>query len=238
MQASAPDRQNGPFRHEFKYALNAMQLATLRQRLPSVLRRDPHASPSGSYEVRSLYFDDYRNSCFFDNENGTDPREKFRIRIYDGSDSTIHLECKRKFSGMTQKQSCSISRPDVEKLLRGEPLRWEDNWDPLMKKFYLWLQTRLGRPRVIVSYRRIPFIHPDGNVRVTLDLDITASDRLSSFFDPVIHGRPVMGIGSCLLEVKFDQFLPDHIHRSLQTDRLARVTFSKYYLCRKFGGSL
>lgn len=30
------------------------------------------------YHIRSLYFDDYYNSCYNENEIGTDPREKFR----------------------------------------------------------------------------------------------------------------------------------------------------------------
>lgn len=226
------------FRHEFKYTLDPLRLAQLRSRLPAVLAPDPHALPSGSYEVRSLYFDDYRNSCYYANEDGHDLREKFRIRIYDGSDRTIHLELKQKQNGMTRKRSCSISREDTERLIRGEPLTWQDSWDPLMKKFYIWQATHLSRPRVIVRYLRIPFVHPDGNVRVTLDLDITSSSRIEDFFCKDLPGRPVMPLGKDLLEVKFDEFLPDHIRRTLQTDGLERVTFSKYYLCRKFGGHI
>ena len=107
-----------------------------------------------------------------------------------------------------------------------------------MKKFYLWLQTKLGRPRVIVSYRRIPYVCHDGNVRVTLDTNIIACDHIRRFFDKTLPGRPVMPLGRDLLEVKFDEFLPDHIHHTVQTAGLERVTFSKYYLCRKFGGSI
>ena len=226
------------FRHEFKYSLDPLQLSQLRSRLPAVLAPDPHALPSGAYEVRSLYFDDYRNSCFYANEDGHDLREKFRIRIYDGSDEVIHLELKQKQNGMTRKLSCPISQADTEQLLKNEPLIWRDDWEALMKKFYIWQQTQLGRPRVIVRYLRIPFVHPEGNVRVTLDLDITASSRIEDFFRKELPGRPVMPLGRDLLEVKYDQFLPDHIRHTLQTDGLERVTFSKYYLCRKFGGHI
>ena len=231
-----PDRQK--FRHEFKYILDPIRLAELKARLGAVLEPDPHGGFSGAYEVRSLYFDDYDNSCYYANEDGQNLREKFRIRIYDGSDATIHLELKQKQNGMTRKLSCPISRADTERLMKNQSLTWQDDWDPLMKRFYIWLNTQLGRPRVIVRYLRIPFIHPDGNVRVTLDLDITASNRIEDFFQKDLPGRPVMPFGHNLLEVKFDQFLPDHIRHTVQTQGLERVTFSKYYLCRKFGGHI
>jgi hypothetical protein len=37
-----------------------------------------------------------------------------------------------------------------------------------------------------------------------------------------------------LMEVKFDEFLPDYIYRALMLDNLQQTAFSKYYLCRKY----
>ena len=37
------------------------------------------------------------------------------------------------------------------------------------------------------------------------------------------------------IEVKFDELLPDYINNILQTGLLKQTSFSKYYLCRKFG---
>ena len=108
--------------------------------------------------------------------------------------------------------------------------------DPLLKKFYFWVETKVGRPKVIVNYDRIPFVHPDGNVRVTLDLNVSASGQIDNFFKKELYGRPIMPVGKQVLEVKFDEFLPDHISHSIQTNALSRITYSKYYLCRKFGG--
>ena len=42
--------------------------------------------------VRSLYFDDLNDSYMQENEDGIDNRRKFRIRIYEGDTSLIHLE--------------------------------------------------------------------------------------------------------------------------------------------------
>ncbi len=79
------------YRHEYKYPISDLEATVLKQRLNGVMPLDAHVGPSGMYLISSLYFDDYYNSCFYDNENGTDPREKFRIRIYNHSSSRISL---------------------------------------------------------------------------------------------------------------------------------------------------
>ena len=43
-----------------------------------------------------------------------------------------------------------------------------------------------------------------------------------------------MPLGQQLLEVKFDEYLPDFIYRSLALNSLSQTAFSKYYLCRKY----
>ena len=37
-----------------------------------------------------------------------------------------------------------------------------------------------------------------------------------------------------ILEVKYDEFLPDYLYRNLQLSHLRQTTFSKYYLCRRY----
>jgi len=224
------------YRHELKYTIDVCHVELLKHRLPEIIDTDSHTGINGSYQVRSLYFDDYYNSCYYDNENGNDPREKFRIRIYNGSDKRISLELKRKQNGKTFKQSCPINRKQTEQLIAGQMLSWDDDAPPLLKKFFIWQQTRYGQPKVIVDYNRYPFIYPDGNVRITLDTDITSSVCFDRFFCDDVLGRPIMPAGQHLLEVKYDEFIPDHIFNSIQTNKLTRTTFSKYYLCRKFGG--
>ena len=83
------------FRHELKYPVSAAELQMVRNRISNLVPLDDHVGESGSFSIRSLYFDDYENSCYYENENGTDPREKFRIRIYNHSTDRITMECKR-----------------------------------------------------------------------------------------------------------------------------------------------
>lgn len=92
--------------------------------LPTVTKLDSHVGKTGNYQIRSLYFDDWMNSCFYENENGIGPREKYRIRIYNASTERIQLEVKRKEAGKTLKTSCPISREQVERLINGPRLVW------------------------------------------------------------------------------------------------------------------
>ena len=221
------------FRHELKYLISAAQIPILQGRLRHLLRPDIHAGAAGGYRIRSLYFDDIYDRCFYENENGTDPREKFRIRIYNASTDKITLECKRKEHGMTQKTACPLSLEQTKCLIQGRALPEPQSLPPLLRKLELLRQTRRMRPVVIVEYDRIPYVYPNDNVRITLDTNICASTAISAFLDERIPKRPVMPLGQQLLEVKYDAYLPDFVYRSLQLRDLQHSTFSKYYICRK-----
>lgn len=226
------------YRHEFKYEIDAFQFEILKSKLCSIMMLDSHASSQQEYMVRSLYFDDWQNSCYYENENGTEPREKYRIRIYNGSADYIVLECKRKEAGKTLKKSCPVSYEQAADIISNGRLYWDDKMDPIMKKLYILQETRAMSPKVIVEYKRIPFIYRDGNVRIALDSNICTSTDIENFFNPIIECRPIMPIGKHILEVKYDSFIPDHIYNSVEMKGLQQITFSKYYLCRKFGGLL
>ena len=224
------------YRHEHKYPVTAAQEAMLLPRLRTLMRPDIHAGPSGSYNIRSLYFDDCDDTCLRQNEDGTEPREKFRLRIYNGSAALIQLELKRKEHGMTQKFACAVTEEQCRTLMAGRPLTAGQlaGAPSLLHRLAAAQRTRLLRPRVIVAYDRTPFVYPQGNVRVTLDKAIASSNAVSQFLQPRLPLRGVLPTGRLLLEVKYDEFLPDQIYRALQLGRMQQTAFSKYYLCRTF----
>ncbi len=229
-----PSLPENRYRHEFKYICSYGQLREIETRLTGLIRRDPHAGPDGVYNIRSLYFDDYYDSCLRENESGTDPREKFRIRIYNHSAERISLELKRKERGKTQKLSCLITEEQCRALMRGEIAEPERSAPPVLAKLELLMRTRLMRPKVIVEYDRIPYICPMGNVRITLDENIRSGERTDLFLEEDLPLRPVMPAGMHILEVKYDEYLPDWIYRTVALEDLRQTAFSKYYLCRKY----
>ena len=222
------------YRHELKYQVTAAQILMLKSRVGHLIPLDSHVAESGSYRIRSLYFDDYDNRCYCENENGTDPREKFRIRIYNASSERITLECKRKERGKTHKTACPLTLEQTRLLMAGKPLPDIAGQPPLLQKLTLQMLTRGLRPVVIVEYDRIPYVYPNGNVRVTLDTNICSSKAVGAFLDETIPRRPVLPLSQQLLEVKYDAYLPDFIYRSLQLNSLRQTSFSKYYICRKY----
>lgn len=48
------------------------------------------------------------------------------------------------------------------------------------------MRTRLLPPKVIVEYDRVPYIYPQGNVRITLDENIRSSSRVELFLEDQI----------------------------------------------------
>lgn len=227
------DSHREKFRNELKYICSEWELQQLQARVQMLCQPDPHVGPEGIYQIRSIYFDDFRNTYFYENENGTDPREKYRIRIYNASDSRITLECKKKERTMTHKDSCPLTREQYRSLLDGtlSPAAVDSS---LLEKFYLLQQQRNLLPKVIVAYERTPFVYSFGNVRITFDRNIGSTTDISSFFDCYLPQRPILPAGKHILEVKYDELLPNFLYDAMNLGSLQRTTFSKYYLCRKF----
>ena len=222
------------YRHELKYICTDSQLRLLKTRVSGLLAFDIHAGGQGSYNIRSMYFDDMYNTCFYESVNGTDDREKIRIRIYDKSADRILLEFKKKERGKTRKESCLITKEQYHLLIKGQPPPLLPETSPVLRRFIVLMRTRLFRPRVIVEYERTPYVCPLGNVRVTFDRNISSGYALDDFFAPTPFFRPIMPKGQHVLEVKYDEYLPDSIYHALQINGLRNTAFSKYYLCRKY----
>lgn len=222
------------FRHEYKYLCTQGQLADLENRVKALMKKDAHVSGRPFYGIRSVYFDDIQNTCYYQNEDGTDQRRKWRMRIYDGKSGLIKLERKKKVRGMTAKEACSLSRETADLLLAGEIPECEKEAPVLLKQFISEMRSMGMQPKIIVDYERTPYVYANGNVRVTFDRNIASAPVSGAFWEKKMHKRPILPLGQHLMEVKFDEYLPDFIYHALNVPDLQRTTFSKYYLCRKY----
>ena len=222
------------YRHEYKYIIHESQECILCTLAQGIMQRDAHIQEDGMYTIRSLYFDDSYDSCFYENRDGTDPRSKFRIRYYNRDTAQIRLEKKSKKRGMTHKTSCSLTQEECLQLIQGQHIVPTDQMPKEKAELLLEMQMRLLLPKVIVTYDRIPFVYAAGNVRITFDKNITASKEIDSFLNGDYRQRPIMANGQNILEVKWDELLPRHIQEILQLDTLQWTAFSKYYMCRNY----
>lgn len=222
------------YRNELKYFIDANELTIIESRLKALIRLDPHIDlEKGFYTVKSLYFDDYGDNCLNHNEFSLGRRKKYRIRYYENNTDFLLLEKKEKENSMSRKTSCVLSRSEYMQLFSGkvEELYWKSD-KPLLKEFALQIMYKRFSPKVIIRYERTAFIDYPGNVRVTLDRNISASPENHRFITNNYNVIPVMEKGRHLLEVKYDEFLPDYIKQVIQLDSLEQATFSKYYMGR------
>lgn len=203
----------------------------LAARLKTVMSSDIHQQGK-CYRVRSLYFDDAWNSCLDENEAGVDSRKKYRIRLYDTNESEFKLEIKEKYRGYTSKASCLIERTECHEIINGKAPESYDVRKEL-NELHDRMHTTLMRPKVIIEYERTAFVYPVGNVRITFDRNIRASEHYYDFLNETISKSIlILPAGMHVLEVKYDELLPDFIAQLLELGNLTQTAFSKYYLGR------
>ncbi len=218
-------------RVEDKYIIPKADFYELRERISSIIPTD-HFSVNGGYKISSLYFDDLYDSNYLETVAGNPVRKKYRIRLYNDSFETIKLEVKTKLYSRISKESCSITRDEFNRLLSGETVEWGDTRTHPKTQFNEAILTRGLRPRVIVTYEREAFICEDGNTRITFDCNVRASDQIELFGQPnVIYDRLVDG--DYVLEVKYDEFIPDYLLQVLEQNSMWQTSFSKYCCCRE-----
>lgn len=220
------------FRYENKYFISYAGYQMLRTRLRAAMCMDENTGEDGRYLIRSLYFDDYRQSGLQDKIEGVETREKFRIRFYDMDDSFIRLESKQKHNMMTKKETARLTRSQVEQILSGDLWSLYDSDQPLLRSFYLKSRTRLLRPAILVDYHREAYVYED--VRITFDYDLHSGNYNFDLFDRHAMTVPVFPSDRVILEVKYDDDLPYTIRQLLKPVPAVRCAISKYELCRQF----
>lgn len=191
-------------------------------------------STDGKYFIRSLYFDNLEDKALLEKINGVNIREKFRIRSYNGDNSFIKLEKKSKINGLCLKETEILSAEETAMIIAGET-----DWMPLSEKtlvreLYTKMKNEGLLPKTIVDYKREAFVFPAGNVRVTLDYDIRTGITSTDFLNFESTAVPA-GNAPIILEVKWDEFLPDVIRDIIQLENRRSSAFSKYAACRIYG---
>lgn len=234
------------YRHEQKIEISYGDLLTLRSRLKAVMQTDPHA-PEGRYTIRSLYFDNDKNKALREKLDSVNHREKFRLRCYNRDRNYIRLEKKSKVNGLCRKESTLLTATQVEELLAGEMSETtassvpatDDTVQtppiaPLTRELLVKMRSQGLKPKTLVEYTREAYIFAPGNVRVTLDYNIRTGLNGTDFLNPDCIMVPA-GDAPAILEVKWDEYLPDIIRDLIQLPGHRVGAFSKYAACRVYG---
>ena len=234
--ATKRDHAGKKYRHELKYVISEGEHKLLSTRIKACLRQDRYASLNGGeYFIRSLYFDDPFDTAVWEKTSGDSSRDKFRIRIYNLSDSAIKLERKHKEGQYIKKDSVSLSRAECDAILSGNLECLRQNPNPFAQQFYGFFKANHLKPKVLVDYIREPYVFPAEDVRITFDKDVRTAMRCTDLFNPRVVTYPVWDLRGCMiLEVKFNESLPQYVQELLTLGAAERVAASKYVFCRQY----
>lgn len=220
------------YRVEDKFGCSRAELYHLQKRLGYVLESDSNENNIEGYKVSSLYFDDLQDSCLRDTIEGYRSRRKYRIRIYNDSFDAIKLEVKEKQNNRIYKLSKTITKEEMDRLICGECIDCTYEKDDPATLFNLAIKETDLRPKVIVTYERKAFVYDWGNVRITLDRNVRGSNDILHFGKKEL-AYDFVRESDAVLEVKYDEFIPQFILQLLELGNMKQTAYSKYQLCRE-----
>lgn len=219
------------YRHELKFIISPAIARILEMRLKAVMDLDCNSIyEDHTYKIRSLYFDNDSSDAYYEKLNGVLYREKYRIRYYNDDDSFIRLERKLKHNNMTSKDQVAISRELCDKIITGEIEMLEGTG--LLEEFLNDMRRKHLKPAVIVDYIRLAYTYPISDVRITFDSRIKSGRYQYELFDYELPTYEILDENEVVLEVKFNEVLPETIAIILSTVPMYRQAVSKFALCR------
>lgn len=221
-------------RHELKHYINLSDYHIITSRLRHLTKIDQNANANGEYKIRSIYFDDYNDKVLAEKLMGINNRDKFRIRFYNDNANFIKLEKKSKINGLCRKISTSINQEACEKILAGEIDFLKDSKKTLFNELYEKMYFEMQRPKTVVDYIREAYIYDTGNVRITFDKSVRTGLRNTKVFDEHLPTIETLDPRYIILEVKYDEFLPEIIGDVIQVGERSKTSISKYALCRMY----
>lgn len=145
-------------RHELKFFINVSDYFSIKNRIKHIASIDKNSGSSGSYHIRSLYFDNFNDKALLEKVNGYSRREKFRIRYYNDNFDFIRLEKKSKVNGLCTKFSAPLTKEQCEKILNND-IDWMLTSDKsLIQELYFKMKSQMLRPKTVVDYTREAYI--------------------------------------------------------------------------------
>ena len=227
--------EEAKFRHELKHYINYSDYLAIRNRLRTIMHIDRNANADNEYRIRSLYFDNVYDKALMEKAVGIPKRDKFRIRFYNDNHNFIRLEKKSKIRGLCLKDSERITKEECIKIINGNIEFLKNSGKNLFADLYSQMKGNLMKPRTVVDYTREAYIYPIGNVRITFDKSIRTGLHSVNLFDNDLPTIETIDHKYIVLEVKFDEFLPQVIQDIIQVNERRATSISKYEAARIYG---
>ena len=226
-------------RFEIKYQISLKERDNLIKIIRPFMRLDPHVNNNYDYEVRSLYFDSNFQHSFLEKKDGIPIRHKLRIRYYPSfsknNQDFVFIEVKKKIKENIAKSRVYVPLESAMHILDNnndeaklfyEKVSAQDK-NTLKEIWYLYKKYNL-KPKCIVSYKRQPFLSKvEKTFRMTFDTNIMVRNYN---FNLQIGGgsKYVIPRGICIMEVKFNNFIPKWAIKIIQKNDCVQYKISKF----------
>lgn len=211
-------------RKEIRYEINYKEYKYIQAVLKSIMARDRNSKPNGEYEIKTVYFDNYRHEIQNNKKEDINSVNKYRIRMYNNQEDSIFLERKTNENGYILKEKIPITKKDVINILDGNYKEIFDKDKILKMDLYLNIILRHMRPELIMSYKRIAYADDVSKARITIDRDVRSTTNLKKFFEKI----PAQYNKKYILEIKYEKYLPDYIKDIVVGIKNKKTTKSKY----------
>ncbi len=211
-------------RYELKYIISKSQRDLIREKMTEYMIADEH----GKSTILSLYMDTPEFLLARRSIDHPFYKEKLRLRSYGVAreDTTVFLELKKKYDGITYKRRTGMKEAELELYLKTGIVP-EDS--QIMRELDFAKKRYRGiRPAVLLSYEREAFYAKDDHgFRMTFDENILWRDTDVSLCCGV-YGMPLLKEDQVLLEVKAADAIPYWLVELFSACKIYKTSFSKY----------
>ncbi len=224
-------------RFEFKYYLPHNTADKIIPALLNYMDWDPYIKNSHNdyYQVNSLYFDSPDYGCFADKESGIADRKKLRFRFYEPLQpaSPIFLEIKRKKDALIIKDRIKLTSEFGASVNLDNYLKslYDNDKDNKFLRELIWFKKRNNlRPKLFISYcRKALMSKVDPRFRLTFDYNIKTA-LINNLAEPPARKLLSVYPYAVVLELKYNNILPNWFHHIIQKFQLQRLAYSKYFI--------
>ncbi len=224
-------------RYEIKYYVPLEKVSLIKEFIKPHVDLDPYSVDlvNQQYIIRSVYLDSPELDFYYQKLDGLPVRRKLRVRVYNDYDPNAigFLEIKRRYSKTIVKERAKYTFAEIEKFLNPENRDWgilkQINGTLVLSKFLYNINKLELAPVVLIVYNRDAYIGKlDNRVRLTIDYNVRSrkSDDISSIFQDGIL-IPVVD-SQCILELKYDSFMPKWMRELTHELRISPQAISKY----------
>ncbi len=183
----------------------------------------------GQSTIYNIYFDTPTKALVRASLDKPIYKEKLRLRCYCRPDdgTPAFIEIKKKYKGTVYKRRiCMTYGEAIDFTCRRKP----PAHDSQIAHEIGWLLDYYDKiaPSMILTYDRIAFFAKDDpELRITFDTNLLSRDY---DFDLSLgaYGKPLLGEGECLMEIKIPDAMPLWLVHALDREKIYPTSFSKY----------